>query len=136
MPGWAILATPSQENRGQRARLGRRRRRLMSEFQGIRISATVSPHRATISPAGPGPRGTREEVSVASDRKTERHLSARLRVAARGGGSGIGGGRRILSAPLHAAARGSRILGANDRVVLASIGVRGQGNSLKRGFAS
>ena len=29
----------------------------------------------------------------------------------------------------------SRVLGANDRVVLASIGVRGQGNALKRGFA-
>ena len=28
-----------------------------------------------------------------------------------------------------------RVLGANDRVVLASIGIRGQGNSLKRGFA-
>jgi predicted dehydrogenase len=31
-------------------------------------------------------------------------------------------------------ARG-RVLGANDRVVVASIGVRGQGNALKRGFA-
>ena len=30
---------------------------------------------------------------------------------------------------------GSRILGANDRVVLASIGIRGQGNTVKRGFA-
>ena len=30
---------------------------------------------------------------------------------------------------------GSRVLGANDRVVLASIGIRGQGNALKRGFA-
>jgi predicted dehydrogenase len=30
---------------------------------------------------------------------------------------------------------GGRILGANDRVVVASIGIRGQGNSLKRGFA-
>src|SRR5204862_7309272 len=29
----------------------------------------------------------------------------------------------------------SRIIGANDRVVTASIGIRGQGNSLKRGFA-
>ena len=29
----------------------------------------------------------------------------------------------------------SRIIGANDRVVLASIGIRGQGNALKRGFA-
>ena len=30
---------------------------------------------------------------------------------------------------------GSRVVGANDRVVLASIGIRGQGDSLKRGFA-
>jgi predicted dehydrogenase len=30
---------------------------------------------------------------------------------------------------------GGRIVGANDRVVVANIGVRGQGNSLKRGFA-
>jgi predicted dehydrogenase len=30
---------------------------------------------------------------------------------------------------------GGRVLGANDRVVLASIGIRGQGNALKRGFA-
>src|SRR5262245_3878734 len=30
---------------------------------------------------------------------------------------------------------GSRILGANDRVVVASVGIRGQGNALKRGFA-
>ena len=28
-----------------------------------------------------------------------------------------------------------RVLGANDRVVVASIGIRGQGNALKRGFA-
>ena len=30
---------------------------------------------------------------------------------------------------------GSRVLGANDRVVLANVGIRGQGNALKRGFA-
>ena len=30
---------------------------------------------------------------------------------------------------------GGRVVGANDRVVLASIGVRGQGNALKQGFA-
>jgi predicted dehydrogenase len=37
----------------------------------------------------------------------------------------------VSAAPLV----GGRVLGANDRVVLASIGIRGQGNSLKRGFA-
>jgi predicted dehydrogenase len=30
---------------------------------------------------------------------------------------------------------GSRVVGANDKVVLAVIGIRGQGNALKRGFA-
>ena len=30
---------------------------------------------------------------------------------------------------------GNRILGANDRVVTASVGIRGQGNALKKGFA-
>ena len=30
---------------------------------------------------------------------------------------------------------GGRILGANDRVVVASIGIHSQGNALKRGFA-
>ena len=37
----------------------------------------------------------------------------------------------LTAAPLAPA----RVLGANDRVVLASIGIRGQGNALKRGFA-
>jgi predicted dehydrogenase len=37
---------------------------------------------------------------------------------------------------LATTARGqSRVAGANDRVVVASIGIRGQGNALKRGFA-
>src|SRR5213080_3403013 len=36
---------------------------------------------------------------------------------------------------LWALSPASRILGANDRVVTASIGIRGQGNALKRGFA-
>jgi predicted dehydrogenase len=40
-----------------------------------------------------------------------------------------------LSLSRTAAARGHRVQGANDRVVLASIGIRGQGNALKRGFA-
>ena len=45
--------------------------------------------------------------------------------------AGVMIGSRLDAAPLM----GQRILGANDRVVLASIGIRGQGNSLKRGFA-
>jgi predicted dehydrogenase len=43
---------------------------------------------------------------------------------------------KAAGAAVHAAPLvGGRVLGANDRVVLASIGIRGQGNSLKRGFA-
>ena len=40
-----------------------------------------------------------------------------------------------LAAAAVVAADARRVLGANDRVVLASIGIRGQGNALKRGFA-
>ncbi|HMD33422.1 MAG TPA: Gfo/Idh/MocA family oxidoreductase [Vicinamibacterales bacterium] len=36
---------------------------------------------------------------------------------------------------LWALSPAARVLGANDRVVTASIGIRGQGNALKRGFA-
>ena len=47
--------------------------------------------------------------------------------------------RRFTATSIAAAAvvagDARRVLGANDRVVLASIGIRGQGNALKRGFA-
>jgi predicted dehydrogenase len=56
--------------------------------------------------------------------------------------------RSILGAAAVAAAKGTmaargeaaplvsdRVIGANDRVVVANIGIRGQGNALKRGFA-
>jgi len=43
----------------------------------------------------------------------------------------VAAGRAALATPREAA----RVLGANDRVVLASIGIRGQGNALKQGFA-
>jgi predicted dehydrogenase len=46
-------------------------------------------------------------------------------------------GRDLVAAPVaDTKPLPARVMGANDRVVLASIGVRGQGNSLKRGFAS
>jgi predicted dehydrogenase len=45
-------------------------------------------------------------------------------------GALLGGSQARAQAPA-----GRRVLGANDRVVLASIGIRGQGNALKRGFA-
>ena len=40
-----------------------------------------------------------------------------------------------LAAAAVVAGNARRVLGANDRVVLASIGIRGQGDSLKQGFA-
>jgi predicted dehydrogenase len=50
--------------------------------------------------------------------------------------AGVVAGTAALEASANAApAIGSRVMGANDRVVLASVGVRGQGNALKRGFA-
>ncbi len=53
-------------------------------------------------------------------------------VAAAALGSRLAGG----AAPLEAAPLvGGRVLGANDKVVVASIGVHGQGNALKHGFA-
>jgi len=56
------------------------------------------------------------------------------RVGAAAAGLAVGGD--FLAARAEAAPHvGGRILGANDRVVTASIGIRGQGNALKRGFA-
>ena len=74
---------------------------------------------------------------MASDRNEQKGMSrrdfaARLGVAA----AGIAASGELFS-PLASAAPhvSGRILGANDRVVTASIGIRGQGNALKRGFA-
>ena len=63
---------------------------------------------------------------------TRREFTTRVGAAAAGivvGGELIGG---VANA---APAIGRGILGANDRVVISQIGIRGQGNSLKRGFA-
>jgi predicted dehydrogenase len=51
--------------------------------------------------------------------------------------AGVVAGAELLTPASVGAAPlvGGRVLGANDRLVLASIGIRGQGNSLKRGFA-
>src|ERR671921_722625 len=59
---------------------------------------------------------------------TRRDFASRVGTAA--AGVALGGEFFRASAQTN-----GRILGANDRVVLASIGIRGQGNSLKRGFA-
>jgi predicted dehydrogenase len=74
---------------------------------------------------------------VASDQNDQngisrRDFTSRLGAAA----AGVAVGSELFNPLAHAApAVGSRILGANDRVVCASIGIRGQGNALKRGFA-
>jgi predicted dehydrogenase len=77
------------------------------------------------------------EGSVASDRKDQNGITRRdfaSRLGAATAGVVVGAelfGTRVGAAP-HTS---SRILGANDKVVTASIGIRGQGNSLKGGFA-
>src|SRR6186997_1192954 len=64
---------------------------------------------------------------------TRRDFTSRLGVAA----AGVVVGADIFATRVGAApAVGSRIIGANDKVVTASIGIRGQGDALKRGFAS
>ena len=61
---------------------------------------------------------------------SRRDFTARLGAAT----AGLAVGGDLLRPGLSAASQG-RVLGANDRVVVASIGIRGQGNSVKRGFA-
>ena len=81
--------------------------------------------------------------SQAENRRTRGQRPERSRTASRGVISRRGSARRrpgsrsaaISSGRGSSAAAQGRVLGANDRVVVASIGIRGQGNSLKRGFA-
>jgi predicted dehydrogenase len=74
---------------------------------------------------------------MASDRHepkgiSRRDFGARLGAAA----AGVAVGADVLRADGSTAPLvGRRAIGANDRVVVASIGIRGQGNALKRGFA-
>src|SRR6185436_9191736 len=51
--------------------------------------------------------------------------------------AGVAAGKSALGSgsPASGPAVGARVIGANDRVVVASIGIRGQGDALKRGFA-
>jgi len=62
---------------------------------------------------------------------TRREFATRVGAAA--AGMVVGGG--LLNAAPASAAAGRRVLGANDRVVISQVGIRGQGNALKRGFA-
>jgi predicted dehydrogenase len=72
---------------------------------------------------------------MASERRkiTRRAFAAQTAAAAAGMAAGTAalGGATAAAAPSVS----SRVLGANDRLVLASIGIRSQGNALKRGFA-
>lgn len=72
---------------------------------------------------------------MATERKevTRREFAAQgaMTAAAVAAGGAALGARKAIGAPSVS----SRVLGANDRVVLASIGIRGQGDALKQGFA-
>jgi len=74
---------------------------------------------------------------VAIDREDQNGISRREFASRIGAAAaGVVVGSELFGAGVRAAPNVSRrILGANDRVVLASIGIRGQGNALKRGFA-
>src|SRR6185503_13188088 len=76
------------------------------------------------------------EVSVANDRTkdegiTRRDFNARLGAAA----AGVAGSELLAPFAYAGPHVNGRVLGANDRVVMAQIGIHSQGNSLKRGFA-
>src|SRR5262245_44900010 len=49
--------------------------------------------------------------------------------------AGVAASKAALGATRTGPVVSNRVLGANDRVVVASIGIRGQGDALKRGFA-
>jgi predicted dehydrogenase len=68
---------------------------------------------------------------------TEHDGISRREFGARLGGvtAGVVAGSRLRAQGAAAPAVSPRVIGANDRVVVASIGVRGQGNTVKRGFA-
>jgi predicted dehydrogenase len=79
-----------------------------------------------------------KEDSVANETDDNTGISRReftTRVGAAAAGLAIGGSHVFGATANVAPAVGKRVLGANDRVVIASIGIRGQGNALKRGFA-
>ncbi|HEY6555003.1 MAG TPA: Gfo/Idh/MocA family oxidoreductase, partial [Vicinamibacteria bacterium] len=63
-----------------------------------------------------------------TDKISRRDFASRSMMAA----AAVAAGKTALS---PRSAEAARVLGANDRVVLASIGIRGQGDALKKGFA-
>ncbi len=74
---------------------------------------------------------------MASDPKEENGITRRdfTRLVVTAAGVAVGTnifGTRVGASPQA----GNRIIGANDKVVCANIGINGQGNSLKKGFAA
>lgn len=74
---------------------------------------------------------------MAKDKRSRQGLSRRDFASRLGVAAGLAVGGRLVGGDVVGAAPAvnPRIIGANDRVVLASVGIRGQGNGLKRGFA-
>lgn len=73
---------------------------------------------------------------MAKGKQSKQGISRRDFASRLGSAAGIAVGGRLTAGMFGAAPAISQgIIGANDRVVLASVGIRGQGNSLKRGFA-
>ena len=80
-----------------------------------------------------------QEVTVSSDPRDQNAMSRRAfatRVGGVAAAAFVAGNDFLRPAGVSAAPSVSgRVIGANDKVVVASIGIRGQGNALKRGFA-
>jgi predicted dehydrogenase len=78
----------------------------------------------------------RQEVRVA-DHQQDQDISRRAFNARLGGlaAAAFAAPAAAGGSSAEAALPSARVVGANDRVVVASIGVHGQGNALKRGFA-
>ena len=73
---------------------------------------------------------------MANKKRTPDNISRRDFASRLGAAAGVVAGSQFFTPGVQARAQaGARVVGANDRVVLASIGIRGQGNSLKRNFA-
>jgi hypothetical protein len=74
---------------------------------------------------------------VVAGKDNGREISRREFTATLGAVAGLTTGANLLTPTEVSAAPhiNPRIIGANDRVVVASIGIRGQGNAVKRGFA-
>src|SRR5918999_176855 len=108
---------------------------MLRRFSGARHCTTAaSAAPSHVESHQPGLRtANQQEVTVASDQDKQNSISRRdftTRVGAATAGPAPGGQFFKVSAQTN-----GRVIGANDKVVVASIGIRGQGNGLKGGFA-